>query len=45
MIIAVGSLADYAQVPEEVAERDRRPRERLPLEQIVLNGSGFAGLG
>ena len=45
MIIAVGSLADYAQVPEEVAERDRRPRERLPPEQIVLNRSGFAGLG
>ncbi|MCB0940051.1 MAG: nitroreductase family protein [Mycobacterium sp.] len=45
MIIAVGSLADYAQVPEEVAERDRRPRERLPLEQIVLNRSGLTGLG
>lgn len=36
-IVAVGSLADYAAVSEEVAERDARPRTRLPLEQIVLN--------
>lgn len=45
MVIAVGSPVDYAGVPEEIAERDRRPRERLPLEQVVLNWSGFAGLG
>ena len=44
MIIAVGILADYVRVPEEIAERDRRPRERLALEQVVLNWSGRAGL-
>lgn len=37
MVIAVGSLGDYAQVDDKIAERDGRPRERLPLEQIVLN--------
>lgn len=42
-VIAVGSLGDYGQLPPEIAERDGRPRERLPLEEIVLNWSG-AGL-
>jgi nitroreductase len=37
MIIAVGTLGDYAQVSPEIAERDGRPRQRLPLDQIVLN--------
>ena len=37
MIIAVGTLGDYAQVSDEIAERDGRPRQRLPLNQIVLN--------
>jgi nitroreductase len=41
-VVAVGALADYAQVAPEVAERDSRPRERLPLDQVVLNWSGFA---
>jgi nitroreductase len=36
-IIAVGTLGDYAQVSPEIAERDGRPRQRLPLDQIVLN--------
>ncbi|MBI3225074.1 MAG: nitroreductase family protein [Mycolicibacterium cosmeticum] len=36
-IVAVGSLGDYAQADEAIVERDSRPRERLPLEQIVLN--------
>ncbi|STZ25107.1 nitroreductase [Mycolicibacterium aichiense] len=39
-VVAVGALGDYAQVAPEIAERDGRPRERLPLEQIVLNWSG-----
>ena len=38
MVIAVGSLADYASVSEDIAERDSRARERLPL-----NGIAFAG--
>lgn len=37
MVIAVGTLGDYAQVSPEIAERDGRPRRRLPLDQIVLN--------
>ena len=40
MLIAVGSLADYGGVAPEIAERDARPRHRLPLEEIVLNWSG-----
>lgn len=39
-VVAVGSQGDYAQVTPEIAERDGRPRERLPLDQIVLNWSG-----
>jgi nitroreductase len=43
-VVAVGSQGDYARVAPEIAERDGRPRERLPLDQIVLNwsGAGFA---
>jgi nitroreductase len=39
MVIAVGSLADYAAVSPEIAERDSRPRERMPLEQIAFSGT------
>ncbi len=39
-VVAVGALGDYAQVTPEIAERDGRPRERLPLEEVVLNWSG-----
>jgi nitroreductase len=37
MVIAVGTLGDYDTVSPEIADRDALPRERLPLEQIVLN--------
>ncbi len=37
VVIAVGSPADYATVAAEIADRDRQPRERLPLSDIVLN--------
>lgn len=37
MVIAVGKLGDYTDVDPAIAERDGRPRERLPLDQIVLN--------
>ena len=37
VMIATGRLGDYADAAPEIAERDSRPRERLPLEQIVLN--------
>jgi nitroreductase len=36
-IVAVGRLGDYATVAEEIAERDSRPRTRLPLDDVVLN--------
>jgi len=39
MVIAVGSLADYGSVSEDIAERDSLPRERLPLEQIAFSGT------
>lgn len=38
MVIAVGTLADYASVSEEVAERDRTPRQRLPLTEVAFSG-------
>ncbi|KWX68738.1 nitroreductase family protein [Mycobacterium sp. NAZ190054] len=37
MVIAVGRLGDHAAVAPEIAERDLRPRRRLPLDEIVLN--------
>jgi len=39
-VVAIGSLGDYEQMSPEIAERDERPRERLPLDQVVLNWSG-----
>lgn len=41
-VVAVGSQGDYGRVAPEIAERDGRPRERLPLDRIVLNWSEFA---
>jgi nitroreductase len=39
-VVAVGSLGDYRHMPPEIIERDSRPRERMPLEAMVLNWSG-----
>lgn len=39
MVIAVGSLADYARVDPEIAERDAAPRSRKPLSEIAFGGS------
>ena len=39
MVIAVGSLADYSTVDEQIAERDRLPRQRLPLEQVAFDST------
>ncbi|MFV8161862.1 nitroreductase family protein [Mycobacterium sp. 134] len=44
-VIAIGALGDYAQVDEAIAERDGRPRERLPLEQIAFGGRWGIPLG
>jgi nitroreductase len=38
-VVAVGSLADYSAMPDEIVERDSLPRQRLPLEQIAFAGS------
>ncbi|WP_308124001.1 nitroreductase family protein [Mycolicibacterium xanthum] len=38
VVVAIGRLGDYAQIAPEIAERDGRPRRRLPLSEIVLNG-------
>lgn len=35
-VIAVGMLGDYSTADPAIAERDNRPRERLPLEQIAF---------
>lgn len=43
MVVAVGTLGDYAQADPAIIERDSRPRERLPLDQIVLNWATRAG--
>ena len=39
MVIAVGSPADYATVAPEITERDTKPRQRKPLEEIAFQGS------
>ncbi len=36
MVIAVGSLADYAHVSSDIVERDRLPRQRSPLEDVAF---------
>lgn len=40
IMIAVGTLGDYRTMAPEILERDSRPRERLPLPDVVLNWSG-----
>lgn len=44
-VIAIGTLGDYAHVDEAIAERDGRPRERLPLEQVAFGGRWGIPLG
>ena len=39
-VVAIGTLGDYTKMAPEIAERDGRPRERMPLDQLVLNWSG-----
>jgi len=38
-VVAVGSLRDDAEVPDEIAERDGIPRHRLALEDVAFSGS------
>lgn len=37
-VIAVGKQGDASAVPEELQQRERAPRERKALEEIVLHG-------
>lgn len=39
MVIAVGVLADYAQVDPEIAERDAAPRSRRPLDEVAFGAT------
>jgi nitroreductase len=39
VILAVGSLGDYAAAPPDIAERDALPRERHPLEDVAFAGT------
>ncbi len=39
MVIAVGTLADYANVAPEIAERDLTPRSRAPLTEVAFSGT------
>jgi nitroreductase len=44
IVVAVGSLGDYAEAPSEIVERDSLPRERLELENVAFAttwGSAF----
>ncbi|MDY6871363.1 MAG: nitroreductase family protein [Actinomycetota bacterium] len=37
-VVAVGRLGDYAQADEAIVERDSRPRERSPLDDVAFAG-------
>jgi nitroreductase len=39
VVVAVGALGDYAKAAQEIVERDLRPRERLPLENVAFTGT------
>ena len=38
-VVAVGSLGDYDDAPQEIVERDAQGRQRLPLEEVAFAGS------
>ncbi|BBX28859.1 nitroreductase family protein [Mycolicibacterium alvei] len=44
-VIAVGTLGDYSTADPAIVERDSRPRERRPLEQIAFGGRWGIPLG
>jgi hypothetical protein len=39
MVIAVGMPGDYSEAADDIAERDYRPRRRLPLDEIAFAGT------
>lgn len=38
-VVALGSLGDYDNAPQEIVERDAQGRKRLPLDEIAFAGS------
>ena len=38
-VVAVGSLGDYDNAPQEIVERDAQGRQRLPLDEVAFAGS------
>jgi nitroreductase len=44
-VVAVGSLGDYDNAPQEIVERDAQGRSRLPLENVAFAGSWGTPLG
>ncbi|CDP87897.1 nitroreductase [Mycolicibacterium farcinogenes] len=44
-VVAVGALGENSEIGEEIAERDSRPRERLPLDQIAFGAHWGIPLG
>lgn len=44
-VVAVGTLGDYSVADPAIVERDGRPRERLPLNQIAFGGRWGIPLG
>jgi hypothetical protein len=37
-VVAVGSLGDYDNAPQEIVERDAQGRGRLPLQDVAFAG-------
>ncbi|TPG29491.1 nitroreductase family protein [Mycolicibacterium hodleri] len=37
-VLAIGTLGDYATADEAIVDRDSRPRERMPLDQVAFSG-------
>jgi nitroreductase len=37
-VVAVGSLGDYDNAPQEIVERDAGGRQRLPLDEVAFAG-------
>jgi nitroreductase len=38
-VVAVGSLGDYDNAPQEIVERDEKGRHRMPLDEVAFAGS------
>ncbi|WP_433267377.1 nitroreductase family protein [Actinosynnema sp. CS-041913] len=43
VVVAIGYLGDVNDLPEDLQARERRPRERRPLNEIVFTGTWGKG--